>query len=273
MGLISINEEKCTKCGRCIAACPVSIIKKDSNLLPFVGEDKELACIYCGHCESVCPELALVHRLTQHTDLKDAYNFGSINSEKIENYFCSRRSVRNFIQKPVSRDVWNKVMDVVRYAPTGTNSQRNQWIIITDQEIVKKLADATIEWMRKISESNTPLAGGYNFMGIVNSYERGNDRICRNAPNLVISFGDNSYKLGSVDAVIATAHLELLLPNYGVGACWAGFLMMAFQYYPEMKNIVGLGDNDKVHAVLMAGYPKFQYNREPVRNKADIKWL
>jgi nitroreductase/NAD-dependent dihydropyrimidine dehydrogenase PreA subunit len=273
MDLISIDKEKCTKCGKCKAVCPVSIIYMNDENYPQVSDDREQACINCGHCESVCPDHALTHRLTQQTVLKDAYKFGAVDSEKIENYFRSRRSMRNFLQKPVTREVWDKVMDVVRYAPTGTNSQRNQWIIISDKETIKKLGDATIDWMRKISESNTATSGGYNFMGIVNSYERGKDRICRNAPNLVISYGDNGYRLGAVDAIIATTHLEILLPNYGLGACWAGFLMMAFQYYPEMKKIVGLGDNDKVHAILMAGYPKFQYYREPVRNKPDIKWL
>ena len=50
-----INEEKCTKCGKCVDICPNDAVKKP----PLIYEEK---CIGCSKCEKVCPENAVKMR-------------------------------------------------------------------------------------------------------------------------------------------------------------------------------------------------------------------
>ncbi|HOP41246.1 MAG TPA: 4Fe-4S binding protein, partial [Geobacteraceae bacterium] len=65
MGLITIDESKCQRCGFCIMACPVGIIAQGEGFpasgYPTTIEKIEKGCITCGHCVAACPNGALSH--------------------------------------------------------------------------------------------------------------------------------------------------------------------------------------------------------------------
>ncbi len=50
---LSLNNEKCTQCGKCKDYCPVDIN------LPDDLEKKGNGCIHCVYCYLVCPEHAI----------------------------------------------------------------------------------------------------------------------------------------------------------------------------------------------------------------------
>ena len=197
----------------------------------------------------------------------------TISSSDLSVYFRNRRSIRKYLPKLVDKVILEEVMDVVRYAPTATNSQYNQWVGVSDPKVIQQLAAGTIGWMKAVMRGDSGMAARYNLPAIINAYERGIDGICRNAPHIFISYTPSNYPGGVKDAVIAASHLELLLPSFGIGACWAGFLMRALQNSPELMKVVGLDDSSTVHAALMAGYPKYKYYKAPARNKVDVKWM
>ena len=59
MGLITIDESKCRRCGYCARACPVGIIALGEGFpttgFPTTIEKIEKGCITCGHCVAACP--------------------------------------------------------------------------------------------------------------------------------------------------------------------------------------------------------------------------
>ena len=229
--------------------------------------------MYCGHCEVVCPNNALTHLLSQIA-LKSAEEGNlNIDSVTLSQYFQNRRSIRNYLLKPVDNKILEQLMDTVRYAPTGGNRQLNQWIIVSGKEMKQKLTDGAITWMKAILLTNPELAGGYNFQAVITAVENGVNLICRNAPHVVVGYTAGSHTGGVRDSIIAASHLELLAPSFGLGTCWAGFLMTALQYSPELKKILGIDEASNIHAALMLGYPKFKYYRIPARDEADVKWL
>ena len=274
MNVLTVNKSKCTKCGICVASCPISLIETNkADKTPELTAEKEKMCIYCGHCESICPDEALTHQLSEKALNPLESGFAKINPSELGKYFRNRRSIRNYKSKLVDRKILEEIMDVVRYAPTGTNQQRNQWIIVSGSEMVQKLAEGVIDWMRVVSQANPEMAGMYNLKMLVDTFDNGYDIICRNAPHIIIGYSPANYPIGANDVVIATSHLELLAPSYGLGTCWAGFLMMAIRNSTEVKKVVGLDASSAVYTATMLGYPKYQYYRTPVRNKADVKWL
>lgn len=271
--IITIDEKKCTKCNICVSACPIAIIGTNNNKFPVIPAEKEKFCLYCGHCESVCPDNALVHELSEKAVAPQNRETGIIDPVELGKYIRSRRSIRNYQSKPVEMKILEELMDVVRYSPTGTNRQTNQWVIVYNKDVVDQLASATVDWMRTVGKNSPTTAAVYNFPAIVAAYERGNDRVCRNAPHLIISYAPAKYAVGAKDTTIATTILDMLLPSYGLGSCWAGFLYMAFEAVPDMKKIIGLNETHKIHNALMIGYPKYKYYKVPYRNKADVKWV
>jgi len=274
MSILSIDTNACKKCGICEQSCPISIIEKNPNdNFPFVSDAKESFCINCGHCESICPESALIHTLAQNTMKPLVEGNTEIDSLALGKYFRNRRSIRNYQPQTIDKKIFEEILDVVRYSPTGTNRQLNQWIIVSEKDIIAKLTEGTINWMRAINTANPDMAKRYNFTALIAAFENGIDLICRNAPHIVISYAPTVYPLGSKDTIIATSHMELLFPSYGIGSCWAGFLMLALQNFPECKKLVGLDDSSTVHAALMVGYPKYSYYKTPARKTVDVRWL
>lgn len=54
-----------------------------------------------------------------------------------------RRSVRKFLKKPVPPKVLEKIVDAAHLAPTARNEQPWEFVVITDRERLKQVADLT----------------------------------------------------------------------------------------------------------------------------------
>ena len=121
-------------------------------------------------------------------------------------------------------------------------------------------------------EQKSPLALQYNFRRLVDSWDKGTDPICRNAPHLIIAYCRKEDRVASGDATIALAHLELVVPAFGLGACWAGYFAIAASASQELKNLIELPQDHVVSGALMIGYPKYNYVRVPKRNSASVMW-
>jgi nitroreductase len=50
----------------------------------------------------------------------------------------SRRSIRRYEQKEISRDVLDKILEAGRQAPSAANKQPWHFIVVTDSEIKKE---------------------------------------------------------------------------------------------------------------------------------------
>ena len=53
-GKPEISREKCTRCGKCVAVCPVQAISLGA--FPRLDAGR---CIFCGQCAAICPEEAI----------------------------------------------------------------------------------------------------------------------------------------------------------------------------------------------------------------------
>ena len=239
---------------------------------PAISDDKSGSCVHCGHCEAVCPTGALLHNETEMSQAPLFQGKAEITPKDLGLYFRNRRSIRCYQSKAVDKKILEEIMDVVRYAPTGMNRQPLGWVVIQDKKKVEEIVSTTIAWMRQLRETNRPLFQAYGFSNHISAYEAGVDLICRDAPHLTITYSAANYPIGAKDATIAATHLELLLPSFGLGGCWAGYLMVALQYSAELKSLIGLNEKHAVHAALLLGYPRFEYQKIPNRNKVNVMW-
>lgn len=274
MSIITIQESKCTKCGVCQKSCPIGIlVSSRENGYPTIMAEHEGKCVHCGHCDTVCPQDALVHELSQQAQIVTIEGSTAVDAKALALHFKNRRSIRNFQSRQIERSVFEQIFDIVRYAPTGTNQQKNAWVVISEPSIVAQLAEGTINWMRLVQQHKPEMAQRLNCAALIASFERGIDRICRNAPHIVVCHTPAAHAVGVKDADIATAHFELIAPSFGIGTCWAGYLMIALQNSEELRKIIGLDNTVAVHSALMLGYPKYRYYKTPQRKKAVVSWL
>ena len=63
----------------------------------------------------------------------------------------SRRSIRSYKKKEIPSDVLNKILEAGRQAPSAANRQPYHFIVVTDEEIKKKLSKG---FFNRFSERN-----------------------------------------------------------------------------------------------------------------------
>ena len=156
-----------------------------------------------------------------------------------------------------------KLIDIARFAPTGSNRQPVRWLVVYDSDEVHELAGQVIDWMKHLAEEN-PSAGYWN--RLVAAWEADVDYICRGAPHLIIAHAPKGSS--TTDCAIALTYLELESPAFGLGTCWGGFLNAAANAWPPVLKTLALPEGNTCYGVMMVGYPKYKYHRLPIRNVA-----
>lgn len=271
MSLITIDPERCTKDGHCVAECPPKIIELTDDT-PFIQADAEERCIDCGHCVAVCPAAALSHENLSAADCPPVIKRLKLTEEQAEQFLRSRRSIRNYKDKPVERATLQRLIDLARHAPTASNAQPVQWLMIEQPAEVQRVSGMVTDWMRDTIITMPEMAAERNFERIVASQEAGEDRICRGAPHLAFAFADNTNLNAGTDCAIALSYMELFLPALGLGGCWGGYVKYAANLWPPLVQYLDLPPQTECYGVMMIGYPIYRYHRLPVRREAPVIW-
>ncbi len=271
MSLITIDAEKCKRDGICVRECPAAIIKlKDKENVPQLMKGGEGICLRCGHCVAVCPHGALSHREIPLEDCPPIEKDLTVSLEQVVQLLRSRRSVRTFKDKPVEKETVQQLIEIARYAPTGSNMQLLKWTVFTDKEKVHALAGLVADWMKyQLAKADTALKASY-MPNIVAAWDFGVDAILRGAPGLIVATAPKDAGNGLVDISIALTYLELAAPAMGLGTCWAGLLQGAMLSWDPLKEAIGLPDGNVYHYPMMIGYAKPKYYRLPERKPPKI---
>jgi nitroreductase/NAD-dependent dihydropyrimidine dehydrogenase PreA subunit len=271
MALFSVDEEKCSRDGICAAECPSRVImlrSKEDYPEPTVDADRY--CLACGHCVAVCPNGALsLNWLDPEGCMPVEATFSA---HQVEHLLRSRRSIRTFHERPVERKKLEKLLEVACYAPSAKNQQAWNWLVVQDPSEVRRLAGMVIDWMRSVIENDKGIAEDRGYMRIVEDWDRGDERICRGAPNLIIVHADKYCPFGSEDCALALEYMEVLAPSLGLGTCWGGHLYTAINQYPVLFEALELPPDHLAFGAMMVGYPKYRYQRLPRRNAPRVKW-
>jgi nitroreductase/NAD-dependent dihydropyrimidine dehydrogenase PreA subunit len=282
MSLFVIDQNLCTKCGICCEVCPSALIElKDGDSFPTAGNEK--ICINCGHCAAACPPGALSLDKMPLDQCPPAPRGGEplLSPEKIALLYRARRSIRKFKEKSVDRKTLNQLIDICRYAPSAHNIQPVHWVVVSNPDTIKRMSAMSIDYLRFLQKKEPSFAKMILADKVIKDYESGIDSICLNAPhvifthvqvkslqpNLMPDFDDMA------NGVIASAYMQLALASFGLGGCWAGYLNSVLRTWTPLRNILGIPKSHISTSAILVGYPKYQYYRLPLRNKADITWI
>ena len=138
----------------------------------------------------------------------------------------SRRSVRNYQDRPVEPEKLHAVLEAAALAPTACNEQRVRVIVATDPAVRKALRGAC---------SNFPFV---EQAPVVLAVVADHDRL--------MECGQSSK---TVDCSIAMSFMHLAAVEQGLQCCWLG----AFDA-PEVRRILSIPDNYVVTALSTVGY-------------------
>lgn len=163
-----------------------------------------------------------------------------------------RESVRGYLSTKVEREKINKILETARLAPSACNAQAWKFIVVDEDELVKKVANAL----------HSPLVGGINkfahtspaFIVVVDDKR-----------NITSGIGCKVKKKDytSMDIGIASEHICLAATELGLGTC-----MMGWFNEKEIKSLLNIPKNREVNLVISIGY----YDNKPPRKKVRKKF-
>ncbi len=273
MSILTVDDAKCNRCGICVLECPSRIIEQaDPKALPILVEDQVERCITCGHCVSVCPFAAIALKTMKPEDCAPVNKELLPTAEQLEHFLKSRRSIRVYKDEPVAGEILAKLIDIARYAPSGHNAQPLHWLVIEDRREVRRLAALVIEWMNLLIRKSPKVIELFHFDLFVNAWERGEDRVLRGAPHVIVAHASKDAPMAQESCPIALTYLDLAAYSLGLGACWAGYLMAAATSSPAMITALRLPGGHRCFGAMMVGYPRHKFRRIPLRNEPSITW-
>ena len=164
--------------------------------------------------------------------------------------------------------VIERIIETACYAPSGSNGQEVQWLVINDRKMVKKLAAVGADWMRWTAKNVPGMAEMLE--GSLKQLDAGYDVFLRNTPALVVTFAEKNNPVATTDCAIALGYFDLAADSLGLGCCWAGFFQFTVNSFPAMVEAVSLPADCSSYGALMVGYPRYKYPRIPSRKPSRI---
>ena len=166
-----------------------------------------------------------------HFFVKTLYTEAEEETMELVDAVVTRRSVREYDPRPIDEKDLTTILDVTRFAPSGSNREPTRLIVIRDPQRRKSLAQ---------------LCSGQKFVG--------------EAPIIIavviktIDANRGNYMGSSsslVDGAIVLDHLTLIARSFNLGTCWIGAFDNA-----QVKQFLGIPDDWNVVGLTPLGYPK-----------------
>jgi nitroreductase/NAD-dependent dihydropyrimidine dehydrogenase PreA subunit len=283
---ISIDHEKCKNCGQCLEVCPLTTC---IGLKSLEGEEAGYMCIACGNCMAVCAHGAIQIGKLLEPERAEKLPSGS----ETLNLIKSRRSTRTFKDMPVKREDWEKLVEAVKYSPTGHNNQFVDVIIVESPTILKKISEMGMKMLGKFaSRLNNPVPRffyrkilGEHTVAVFqrislhlekqeNMFAQGGDPILFNAPGLMLFIAPTSELMSKNDCDLAAQTVALLAPSLRMGTCYAGIVTAAFNgVYPAIKKVIKIPEGYSVHNSLIVGYPMNRFPFISPRKTRNVTYM
>jgi nitroreductase len=180
-------------------------------------------------------------------------------------FIRGKRSIRQYKKKKIPKEIIDKIMYTMRYAPTGGNIRGLKCNIISDDEQIKALSEAVLDTLI----GSPAIPENYTAMLKIKR-KRGLDPIFYGASHVMIFHSPSP--LDMVNSVIAITHGMLSAQTLGIGSCWLYLAQRALIANEDLrKNVAKI--NGRVHGVFVLGYPAVKYARGPPRPKIRTKIL
>ena len=141
-----------------------------------------------------------------------------------------------------------------------------------NRDDLNRLVGMVCDWMEHMLAEMPDAPHAPLFREVVRAWTEGNDLVLHQAPALILAYSSIQTGTEPTDAAISLAYLDLAALSLGLGGCWAGLFTMAAKSWGPLEGMLGLPEGHHLHGAIMVGYPKFRFQRLPVRNQPKILW-
>jgi nitroreductase/NAD-dependent dihydropyrimidine dehydrogenase PreA subunit len=289
-----INLDTCKACGVCAAICPNRIIQKDASGRMFFRPDRIALCFQCGQCMAACPTRSVqVTGLSYERDFVDLPERDDY-SQAFFDLIASRRAVRNFQDRPVPRELLEKIVQAISYAPPGFPPLKTELVVVQDSALIRQALPHMIELYDKLFKMmHNPLlrlmikqrVGPQKFNTLqghlvpmlasrLPDLKTGaEDTITRRAPAMILFHAERQAQNYEVDAYIALTYGFLAAHALGLGGSAMDIIPPAIERNQVLRAMFGIPNGHEVVASMIVGYPKYRYQRAIKRELKSVTWF
>jgi len=293
---ININSSTCKKCMLCTEVCPNKILfKNEFDEISFRPDRVDL-CFKCGQCMAVCETKSIiVDGLSYETDFFELQENESNSYEKsFYDLIRTRRAIRNFKNKPVPKELFNKIVEAISLAPPSFPPLKIRIVVVEDTELIGNALPNMIKFYGKlVAMMKNPIfrffikkeVGKKKFKTMqehlvpllisrLPELKNGKeDTLTRNAPAMILFLADKNEEDISQDIYIAATFGMLAIHSLGLGGSIMDIIPPAINKDDELKKLFCVPKNHEVITSIIIGYPKFKYQRGIKRNLKSVKWI
>ena len=187
----------------------------------------------------------------------------------------TRRSTRKFKEEAVERKKLEKVVEAGRFAPSGTNSRKNHFLVLEDKKKVDELAVLVEKiFAQKELNENTSV----NILNSIKRAKKGGYVYSYGAPILIIVANEKGRGNNIADCAAAIENMMLEANELDLGSCWVNQLRWLKE--PELiayLQKLGMRENERVYGAVVLGYPDTP-DGKPDRRKVErtgneVTWI
>jgi nitroreductase len=191
----------------------------------------------------------------------------------------------------VPRSIIERLIEVGRFTPTGSNSQGVRYIVLTDPKAIEELRRAVLAFYGKLfakvmhpvwSRIMGLFVGrktvvslqdyGPRMAHAARLFESGEDPLFHKAPVILIAYSEKSDLSASFNGAAALYACSLMAHSLGLGCCFNGFLEAALNQKPSLRSLVGMPAGHRCTGAMTLGYPDIRYRRQVPRRSPDVIW-
>lgn len=296
---VVIDGEVCTGCGLCVEACPHRLLSITEGRA-LLDDGHGQGCMECGHCAAICPlEAVSVEGLTgvlgfqTFPEKLKVLGPEECDCASLVQLMRSRRSCRSYTRQTVELQLLEDLVKVGITAPSGTNSQSWDFVILPTRKDVEALGNLTADFYRSLnSQAANPFyrllarvfagdaLGRYyrNYYPTVEEAlrewkEAGADRLFHGATAAIVVTGRKDASCPAEDALLATQNILLAAHAMGLGSCLIGFAVEAIRRSRPARSALAMGGYEEVYSVIALGYPAVKFRQVAGRKEVQPRVL
>ncbi len=289
---VRIDREKCNVCGACVAVCrgyPLYLADGEVR----IDQTRGFGCIGCGGCLSVCPTgaISVEGRDLHPADVLDLPPAAKrADYERLYNLLLSRRSVREFKNQPVSREMLERIIAAAATSPMGVPPSEVGALVFDTPAKVQRFVYDQLRAMEKMKWFFSapmlmlmrPLMGKEGvdafklfIVPIIDKYleleKKGVDWFFYGAPAAMFFYASSASD--PADAYIAATNAMNAGVALGLGACMLGLPGYVAKYSKDLRRKYALPEKIQPGLAVIFGHPKYKLRHALQRRFAEVRYV
>lgn len=182
-----------------------------------------------------------------------------LNPKEVLEVIRFRRSIRNFKDKQIPKEVIDQILEAGRLTHTAKNQQDVSFVVLDkEKDRFEKLAVKVFKKVKPFADLVSPMARNNKIHEHFFFFQ---------APIVIVILAKDKE-----NGLLAAQNMEFVAEAHGLGALYSGFFTMAANASHKIKKALGIPRGKKVAMTLVLGYPNVKFQRSAPRKELDVTY-